>query len=171
MTKNTASSQFRQHFTRSFCTNILAPNTYKCKYKKLPIKCWWNWLLNLHSWRSHDGRLLANAMSIQIYVRRVPFIFMSIYVKNVRKTYTQTCNDNFEKQIKCIIKPVQTTTSKERPLAYRGDHFLSPNSGPYKINLLLNNDHLSTTASNLGSRGWSLNIGLTELFLKKKMWF
>ena len=47
------------------------------------------------------------------------------------------------------------TTCLQRPL------FWSPNLRLHNINLPLNNDHLSTTATNLGSRGWSLYKGLT----------
>jgi hypothetical protein len=52
-------SQFHQHFTRSFCANILLPTKItkpNCKYRKaskilcmqkLLLKCWWNWHLGL----------------------------------------------------------------------------------------------------------------------------
>ena len=52
-----AFGQFHQHFTISFCANILAPKKYKPKpkvqkscskdfcMKKLLKKCWWNWHL------------------------------------------------------------------------------------------------------------------------------
>jgi hypothetical protein len=48
-----------------------------------------------------------------------------------------------------------TTTCMQRPL------FLGPNFNFHNIKLALNNDHLSTTATNFGSRGWSLYTGLT----------
>ena len=44
-------------------------------------------------------------------------------------------------------KPELTTTSEYRPPAFWG-----PNFTFYNIKLLLNNDHLSTTTTNLGSR-------------------
>jgi len=48
-----------------------------------------------------------------------------------------------------------TTTWKQRPL------FRGPDFNFHNIKLLLNNDHLSTTATNFESRGWSLCTGLT----------
>jgi hypothetical protein len=48
------------------------------------------------------------------------------------------------------VKPELTTICLQRP------QYLIPNVGLYNINLPLNNDHLSTTATNLGSQGWSL---------------
>jgi hypothetical protein len=53
-----------------------------------------------------------------------------------------------------------TTTCLQRPL------FLGPDFNVYSIDLPLNNDHLSTTATILGSRGWSLYTGLTVLLKK-----
>ena len=53
----TSWSQLHQHFTSTFCTNILAPKNYKAKLQaqkvfgarilaqKLLVKCWWNWHL------------------------------------------------------------------------------------------------------------------------------
>ncbi len=48
-----------------------------------------------------------------------------------------------------------TTTCLQRPL------FWAPDFNFYNIKLPLNNDHLSTTATNFGTRGWSLYTGLT----------
>ncbi len=60
--------------------------------------------------------------------------------------YSQTwTNDNFR----------ITTTCLQRP------SFWSRNLILFSKNLHLNNDHLLTTATNLGSRGWSLYTGLT----------
>ena len=65
--------QFHQHFTISFCANILAPKTFKAKLQvqsffgelllaqKLLIKCWWNWPQEIHS--SSWGQLLQHFMS------------------------------------------------------------------------------------------------------------
>jgi len=50
-----------------------------------------------------------------------------------------------------------TTTCLQRPL-FRGHNFNFHN-----VKLLLNNDHLSTTAPNFGSRGWWLYTCLTLL--------
>ncbi len=50
-----------------------------------------------------------------------------------------------------------TTTRLQRPL-FRGSNF-----NFHSIKLPLNNDHLSTTATHFGSRGWSLYTGLTVL--------
>jgi hypothetical protein len=47
------------------------------------------------------------------------------------------------------------TTCLQRP------SFWSPNLSLYNTNLPLNNDHLSTTTTYLGSRGWSLYTRLT----------
>ena len=52
-----------------------------------------------------------------------------------------------------------TTTSLQRP------PFRVPIFTFYSITLPLNNDHLSTIATNSGSRGWSLYTGLT-VYLK-----
>ncbi len=52
-----------------------------------------------------------------------------------------------------------TTTSLQRP------PFWCPNFSFYNIKLPLNNDHLSTMVTNLGSRGWSLYTGLTVLII------
>ncbi len=60
-----------------------------------------------------------------------------------------------------------TTTCPQRP------PFWSPNLSLYNTNLPLNNDHLLTTATNLGFRGWPLHTGLTLLniciFMSSKM--
>ncbi len=48
-----------------------------------------------------------------------------------------------------------TTTCLQWPL------FCGPNFNFHNIKLLLNNDHLSTTATNFWSWGWSLNTGFT----------
>jgi len=60
-------SQFHQHFTSSFCANILSQKYYKAELylekncpkffrtKKLSIKCWWNWHLGV----VQDGVLLT----------------------------------------------------------------------------------------------------------------
>ena len=67
--------------------------------------------------------------------------------KNVE--YCQTwANDNLR---------ITTTCCLQRPI------FLGPFFNFYNTELLLNNDHLSTTATNLGYRGWSLYTGLTVL--------
>ncbi len=51
-------SQYHQHFTSSFSTNILLAKNFKAKpvtreklqktllYKKVNVKCWWNWHLD-----------------------------------------------------------------------------------------------------------------------------
>ncbi len=60
--------------------------------------------------------------------------------------YYQTCvNDHLRITTTCLLWP----------------SFWSPNYRFYNINLPLNNNHLSTTATNFGSRGWSLYAGLT----------
>jgi len=48
-----------------------------------------------------------------------------------------------------------TTTCLQQP------QFWGPNFNFHNIKLPLNNDHLSTTATNFGSQGWSLNTSLT----------
>ena len=53
------------------------------------------------------------------------------------------------------VKPELTTTCLQRP------PFLGPIFTFCDIELPLNNDHLSTTATNLGFRGWSLYTGLS----------
>ncbi len=53
-----------------------------------------------------------------------------------------------------------TTTGIQRP------SFWSPNLNLYYINLPLNNNHLSTTASYLGPWGWSLYTSLTVSLFK-----
>ncbi len=50
-----------------------------------------------------------------------------------------------------------TTTCLQRPL------FWGLNFNFHNVNLPLNNDHLSTTATNFGSRGCSLYTSLTEI--------
>jgi len=48
-----------------------------------------------------------------------------------------------------------TTTCLQQPL------FWGPNFNFHNVKLPLSNDHLSTTATNFGSRGWSLYTSLT----------
>ncbi len=78
------------------------------------------------------------------------------YRDNQSKTYTKKIEERKEKSEndfldlkKCTVKPEITTTSVGLCL--------------WNINLPLNNDHLSTTATNFGSRGWSLYTGLTVI--------
>ena len=61
------------------------------------------------------------------------------------------------------VKPEITTTCLQRP------PFLGPIFTLCNLKLPLNNDYLSTTATNLGSLGWSLDTGLTVL--SKKYYF
>ncbi len=65
----------------------------------------------------------------------------------------------FEQFSKYTVKPNDhlriATTFLQRPL------FWSPIFCFYETNISLNNNHLSTTATNLGSQGWSLYTGLT----------
>ncbi len=61
--------QFHQHFTCTFCTNILMP--YKSwnktiescsicfRTKNLRVKCWWNWLYEVIKWRSWPQNIFS----------------------------------------------------------------------------------------------------------------
>ena len=70
----------------------------------------------------------------------------SIALEPIKRVYSQTwVNDHLW----------TTTTCLQRP------PFWGPIFTFYNIKLPLNNDHLSITATNLGSRGWSLYTGLT----------
>ena len=54
-----------------------------------------------------------------------------------------------------LFKYSQTWANDHLPL------FCGPVFSFYNIKLPLNNDHLSTTTTNLGSRGWALYTGMT----------
>ncbi len=71
----------------------------------------------------------------------------------------------------CAVKPVLTTTSEQRPPA-NNDQPKSPVNSSYwqihwrKFNHPLYSDYLFTTATFLGSRGWSLYTGLTVYLIQ-----
>ena len=74
--------------------------------------------------------------------------------ENVLKVLHQE-NALVRNRINGILKPELTTTCLQRP------PFWGPIITLYSIKLPLNNDHLLTTATSIGSRGWSLYTGLT----------
>jgi len=64
----------------------------------------------------------------------------------------------------CISIP-----SSLKKIMLRSKTFICPNLTLYNRKLPLNNAHLSTTVTNLGSRGWSLYTTLTEF--EKLFWY
>ncbi len=84
--------------------------------------------------------------------------FFHLYLDGCHALVVACCLD-----FKHTVKPELTTTSKKTNKNKKRPPFWSPNFDLHNINLLLNNDHLSTTATNFGSQGWSLCTGLTVL--------
>ncbi len=101
----------------------------------------------------------TNSKIFEVHVKFLVY-FLTAYCNNISNIwftkYSQTwVNDRLR----------ITTTCLHRPL------FWDPNFYFHNIKLHLNNDHLSTTATNFGSRGWSLYTGLTVLLTKSRLLF
>jgi hypothetical protein len=88
-------------------------------------------------------------------------IILVVWPKFSLKNWTEKCNASICMYGQTWVNDhfLITTTCLQWPL------FWGPNFNFHIVKLPLNNDHLSTTATNFGSQGWSLYISLTVLLV------
>ncbi len=124
--------------------NRVTLERFSGKYSRMQIR---EYFFTIKIWQIRVLiKVLPNVFSIQPWILTSKCIIWSLLIPNF---YSQTWV-NEHRRI--------TTTCLQRP------PFWGPIFNFYNIKLPLNNDHLSTMATNLGSRGWSLYTCLTVPF-------
>ncbi len=89
-------------------------------------------------------------------------LFYQLLSHNIYRKYLRISSE-FELKFVDTVKPELTTTSEQRPpsTCLQRSLFWGLNFNIYSIQVPLNNDHPSTTATIFGARGWSLYSDLT----------